>query len=212
MKFIVAYRTAGFLIAVIPGLSLAGLPTINYSFWQGVTISPSFLAVGSGVPVSKCHVLTNEHVIRHNTKPEIRYAGEVYRASLSAQDDQNDMALLNVDGCPFQQFATVADRAPQVGEKLTSTYYSPGFNFFDRMSKTTGLFIGYKKIRVQNEFEMDSMIINDQNPRVGSSGGGVSSERGLVSVIFGVATKYSEPKTYAVKYQALKRFLGKNLI
>ncbi|CAA6800035.1 MAG: Unknown protein [uncultured Thiotrichaceae bacterium] len=162
--------------------------------------------------MSKCHVLTNEHVIRHNKKPEIRYAGEIYRSSLAAQDDRNDMALLKVDECPFQQYASVAERAPQVGDKLTSTYYSPGFNFSDRMSKTSGAFIGYKKILVKNEFVMDSMLIDDKNPRVGSSGGGVSSEQGLVSVIFGVATKLSKPKTYAVNYRALKRFLDENLI
>lgn len=212
MNSTVAYRMAGFLIAVAPGLSLAGLPTTNNSHWQGVTISPSFLSVGSGVPVSKCHVLTNEHVIRHNKKPDIRYVGETYRSSLAAQDDQNDMALLKVEDCPFQQYATVADKPPRIGEKLTSTYYSPGFNFSDRMSKTTGSFIGYKKILVKNEFVMDSMLIDDKHPRVGSSGGGVSSEKGLVSVIFGVANKFSEPKTYAVNYLALKRFLDENLI
>lgn len=212
MKFTVAYRSVGFFIAIIPGLSIAGLPTNNNSYWQGVTISPSFLAVGSGVPVSKCHVLTNEHVIRHNKKPEIRYAGEVYRSSLAAQDDENDMALLKVDECPFEQFARVAERAPQIGEPLTSTYYSPGFNFSDSMSKTSGPFMGYKKILVKNKFVMDSMVIHDTKPRVGSSGGGVSSEQGLVSVIFAVATKFSEPTTYAVNYRALKQFLDDNLI
>lgn len=180
--------------------------------WKGVVITSGFSLVASGVPLSRCHVLTNEHVIRKRSHVNISYGGESYRAKVVSIDHKNDLALVKIPTCPIINFARVSNVKPKAGDKLTSIYYKPGLNFFNRMIQTTGEFLGYKNIVTEERKKMTSMLIADERPRVHASGGGVSSKNGLVSVIFGISDYNKRPATYAVHYDALKAFLKKNNI
>ena len=203
------------LLFLSPIISFAGIstPSLNQNNqWQGAVVYSMFKTMGSGVPVSQCHVLTNEHVVRGSKKAHVVISSEKYRAKVVSVDNDNDMALLKIDDCPIKHFAKVAKIAPKKGDTLTSVYYKPGFNFFRRMIKSKGTFIGFGQILTEEDKAMTSMMIDDPHPKQRSSGGGISSEHGLVSVIFGIASKYTEPTTYAVSYDALKSFLVQNHI
>ncbi|HEC04903.1 MAG TPA: serine protease [Thiothrix sp.] len=180
--------------------------------WQGAAVYSMFDTMGSGVPVSQCHVLTNEHVVRGSKRANVDIAGERYTATVISIDSDNDMALLRVSDCPIEYFAKLSKVAPKKGDMLTSVYYKPGFNFFRRMTKTKGKFVGFGQMLTEEDKTMTSMIIDDKRPRIGSSGGGISTKNGLVSIIYGVASKYAKPTTYAISYDALKAFMLKNHI
>jgi len=182
---------------------------INRNQWQGVVVYSNFL-MGSGVPISKCHVITNHHVIRTSNDAGILIDGEQYFAKVIDKDTYNDLALLAVDGCPILKYASVANVPPEEGETLTSVYYKPGLNLLNRMIKTQGKFKWYSDIDSNQGRSMRSMVIDDPRPGLRSSGGGVSSKNGLVSIIFGISTIRFKPHTYAVNYTALKSFVDRN--
>ena len=180
--------------------------------WKGVVITSGISMIASGVPLSRCHVLTNEHVVRKRSYVNISYEGKSYQAKVVSIDHKNDLALVKIPTCPIMNFARVSNVKPKAGDKLTSVYYKPGLNFFNRMIKTTGEFLGYKNIVTEERKRMSSMLIADETPRVHASGGGVSSKNGLVSVIFGISDYNKRHATFAVHYDALKAFLKKNHI
>lgn len=199
------------ILLFAPALSLGGVSKpAHQNTWQGVIVYSAIKSMGSGVPVSQCHVLTNEHVVRGGKTAKVVISGEHYDANIVSIEHDNDMALLKIPDCPITRYAKVAPTGPKKGDVLTSVYYKPGFNLFKRMTRTRGVYKGTSQIMTEEDKSMVSMVIEDPRPRKRSSGGGVSSEHGLVSVIFGIASKYSQPRTYAVHYPALKSFLLQN--
>ncbi len=197
---------------LIPTFSFAGISVSTHDQWQGATVYSMFDTMGSGVPVSQCHILTNEHVVRGSKNARVVIAGEQYSAKVVAVESDNDMALLKISECPIEHYAKVSKVAPKKGDTLTSVYYKPGFNFFRRMLKSKGKVIGFGQILTEEDKAMTSMLIDDPYPQQRSSGGGISSEHGLVSVIFGIASKYSKSTTYAVSYDALRSFMRQHHI
>ena len=201
-------------LSLLASLSFAGVSTdlAPGNQWRGAIVYSTNNTMGSGVPVSHCHVLTNEHVVRGGTVANVVINQEEYSAEVIAIENVNDMALLRIEGCPIAHFASVSKVPPEKGDTLTSVYYKPGFNFFNRMIKSKGKFVGFGQVLTEEDKAMTSMVIDDPHPRHRSSGGGISSQYGLVSVIFGIASKYTKPTTYAVSYDALRSFLLENNI
>ncbi len=194
-------------------LSLQNLHAASsVSQWNGAIVYAGSSKVSSGVPVSKCHVLTNEHAIRHWQKVSVAIARHKYIARVIAIDKHHDLALLKLDTCPIRNYAKVSSTQPVRGEKLTSVYYRFGLIFSKKMIKSTGSFLGYLDVTTEEDKKMLSMVIDDKQPRKGASGGGVFTRNGLVSVIFGVTDGNMPHKTFAVDYFSLTQFLKKNNI
>ncbi|HIQ07302.1 MAG TPA: serine protease [Thiotrichaceae bacterium] len=178
--------------------------------WSGATVYSMLDNMGSGVPVSKCHILTNEHVVRGSPQISVYINHKHYLGYVAAIDHDNDMALIKLLGCPLRKFAKLAPYPPAKGEILTSVYYKPGINVFDKVTRTQGEFVGFERIITEEDKAMYSMVINDPIPQKRASGGGIVSNLGLVSVIFGIAPLQEKPTTYAVSYFALREFLLSN--
>lgn len=203
------------LVLLAPFASVnAGSSNINRQ-WNGVIIDSSYhqyTRTSSGVPVSNCHVLSNEHVVRGSKQATVRIAGRNYtNGKVVATDNANDLSLIFLPDCPIRNYASLSRVAPHKGDKLVSVYQQRGLTG-SRITQSMGRFEGYKNIVTEEDHHMLSMVIDDQRPRKGASGGGVISEHGLVSVIFGVINNRSQARTFAVNYDALRRFLGKNNI
>lgn len=178
--------------------------------WDGAIVYSMLDNMGSGVPVSKCHVLTNEHVVRGSPQITVYIDENHYIGYVDAIEYDNDMALIKLVGCPLRKFAKLAPQPPLQGEVLTSTYYKPRFNFFDKITHSQGEFVGFERIITEEDKIMDAMVVDDPSPEKRASGGGVASRDGLVSIIFGIAPLREKPTTYAVSYFALREFLLSN--
>lgn len=179
--------------------------------WSSAIVYSGNSTVSSGVPVSSCHVLTNEHAVRHHQNVVVATEGKKHSARVIDVDQKHDLALVKLSTCPIKSYAKIATAQPVKGEKLTSIYYRFGL-VFNKMVKSTGSFLGYLDITTEEDKEMLSMVIDDRNPRKGASGGGVITQNGLVSVIFGITDEQNSHKTFAVDYFSLKNFLKKNNI
>ncbi len=166
--------------------------------------------IASGVPITPCHVLTNEHVIRGSKRASVSYNNHRYDANVIDIQQYHDLALLELPTCPIQHYAQVSKIRPKKGDILTSVYYKPGVNLLHQMIKTTGTFLGYQEIITEENKTMLSMMIDDKTPRIHASGGGVSTKNGLVSVIFGVLDNKRAQATFAVSYDGLRAFLDRN--
>ncbi len=178
--------------------------------WQGVVVRSGALMIASGVPITPCHVLTNEHVIRGSKRASVSYNNHRYDANVIDIQQYHDLALLELPTCPIQHYAQVSKIRPKKGDILTSVYYKPGVNLLHQMIKTTGTFLGYQEIITEENKTMLSMMIDDKTPRIHASGGGVSTKNGLVSVIFGVLDNKRAQATFAVSYDGLRAFLDRN--
>lgn len=197
------------VINFIPIISIATVTTDN-KLWNGVIIYSNFFTMGSGVPISKCHILTNHHVVKNDKTAYVVINNEQFPAHIVDTDPNNDLILLKVDSCPITQYASLSKSPPNEGDILTLVYYKPGFNFFNTIIKTKGKLKWFSDIVTDNGKDMNSIVIDDPHPNLRSSGGGVSSQNGLVSIIFGISNQFSRPATYGVSYEALKAFMQRN--
>lgn len=180
--------------------------------WSGAVVYASGNKVSSGVPVSTCHIVSNEHAVRGQQRVSVSIAGKRYQADVISVDSVSDLSLLKLATCPIQNYARVSKVRPMKGDKVTSIYYKSGA-FFNRIIRTTGSFLGYLDVVTKEDKNMShSMLIDDSKPRKGASGGGVATKHGLVSVIFGVANRNNKLQTFAVDYFSLTDFLGRNNI
>lgn len=183
--------------------------------WNGVIIESKYYQytrTSSGVPVSYCHVISNEHVVRGSKKATVKISGRTYtNGTIVATDNANDLSLIFLPDCPIRKYASLSRVAPHKGDKLVSVYQQRGLTG-SRITQSMGRFEGYKNIVTEEDHHMLSMVIDDKRPRKGASGGGVISEHGLVSVIFGVINNRSQARTFAVNYDALRHFLDVNNI
>ncbi|MEE9302253.1 MAG: serine protease [Thiotrichaceae bacterium] len=183
----------------------------SVSKWSGVVVYAGDSKVSSGVPVSKCHILTNEHAVRGEQRVTVKISGENYQADVVSIDTAHDLSLLKVATCPIDHYAKISKVQPIKGDTVTSIYYKSGI-FINRIIQTSGKFLGYLDVVTVEDKNMFSMLIDDSHPRKGASGGGVATKNGLVSVIFGVANRNNKPQTFAVDYFSLTDFLTKNHI
>lgn len=199
-----------FFVAVFLSMSSQAKMQHTGKAWQGVVVRSGTLMIASGVPITPCHVLTNEHVIRGSNHASVSYNNHRYDANVIDIQQYHDLALLELPSCPIHHYAHVSTVRPKKGDILTSVYYKPGVNLFHKMIKTTGKFLGYQEIITEENKTMLSMMIDDKTPRIHASGGGVSTKNGLVSVIFGVLDNKKAQATFAVSYDGLRAFLDRN--
>ena len=199
-----------FLAAVVLSMPLQAKVQHAGKAWQGVVVRSGALMIASGVPITPCHVLTNEHVIRGSKHASVSYNNHRYDANVVDIQQYHDLALLELPMCPIYHYAQVSKIRPKKGDILTSVYYKPGVNLLHQMIKTTGTFLGYQEIITEENKTMLSMMIDDKTPRIHASGGGVSTKNGLVSVIFGVLDNKKAQATFAVSYDGLRAFLDRN--
>ena len=197
-------------------LSLTAFPLFSYAAvsspnkWSGAVVYTRN-NVSSGVPVSKCHILSNEHAVRNQQKVVVTLLGKRYQANVISIDKTNDLSLLNVSGCPIKHFAKISKVQPMKGDQVISIYYRQG-RMRNQIVKTSGRFLGYLDIVTEEDKNMFSMLIDDNRPRKGASGGGVATKNGLVSVIFGVSSQNNKHQTFAVDFFSFSTFLKKNHI
>ncbi|MEE9350716.1 MAG: hypothetical protein V3U78_00525, partial [Thiotrichaceae bacterium] len=54
----------------------------SMSQWSGAVVYASGNKVSSGVPVSKCHIVSNEHAVRGEKRVSVSIAGKRYQADV----------------------------------------------------------------------------------------------------------------------------------
>ena len=163
---------------------LANLATVNItSTMYRQTI---FLEVypqkdfGSGFVISADgRILTNNHVIGDPTRVEVRMADQTrYRARVVYQDQYNDMALLQIEPKKKLTVLHLGDSdVLRVGQKVLAI----GNPFGLDGTLTVGVVSSLgRKIRGENDQELDDMIQTDAAINPGNSGGPLLDSAGNV--------------------------------
>lgn len=134
---------------------------------------------GSGVYLGDRYIATAWHVPRGTpgTGTATFRDGATMRVSVNAADRVSDICILDLEReHPTLPGVTIAERDPQVGERLFSCGFGQGFRIFG--GPVTGFFQGYGG---------ESHWVAHQNPSVeGDSGGPIFNERGeLVGPLWG---------------------------
>jgi S1-C subfamily serine protease len=76
-------------------------------------------AIGSGFFVSKNgYLLTNHHVVDGARKIEVHYRGHEFEAKVAADDPTNDLAVLKVEGGPFESLSISRKEAADLGQDV----------------------------------------------------------------------------------------------
>jgi len=211
-KHVSRYIGVAIVLATLTPFTYAASSSTNK--WNGAIIYSGGYKVSSGVPVSKCHVLSNEHAVRNERRVIVSILGVRYQANVISTDKTNDLSLLKLPTCPIKHFAKISKVQPMKGDRVTSIYYETG-NLLHKIRKSSGKFLGYLDVKTDENRNMFSMLIDDSNPQKGASGGGVATKHGLVSVIFGISSTRNrnlKHQTFAVDYFSFSSFLKKNHI
>jgi serine protease DegQ len=164
-------------------------------------LSPSVVTIftdgglGSGVVYSEDGlILTNEHVIRGNTRVEVAFAdGQRVEGTVRAADAVTDLALVqaNRTGLPKPTYQT---DLPKVGEGALVLGSPLGFE----NTATAGIISGLHRSipgSASNSLSLVDLIQTDAPISPGNSGGAVINMRGE---IIGISEAYLPPSTGAV--------------
>jgi serine protease DegQ len=151
--------------------------------------------LGSGVIYSaEGLILTNEHVVRGNSKVEVAFAdGQRVAGTVKATDPVSDLALVQADrkGLPAAKFAT---GLPRVGEPAVVIGSPLGFE----NTATAGIISGlHRQIpgSARSSQSLVDLIQTDAPISPGNSGGAVVNAQGQV---VGISEAYIPPQSGAV--------------
>jgi len=135
---------------------------------------------GSGFIIgSDGRIVTNSHVIADPNRVEVRLSDQThYKARVLYQDQYNDMALLQIDPKKKLPVLHLGDSdAVQVGQKVLAI----GNPFGLEGTLTVGVISSLgRKIRGENDQELDDMVQTDAAINPGNSGGPLLDSAGNV--------------------------------
>ncbi|WP_380165140.1 S1C family serine protease [Jannaschia sp. R86511] len=157
---------------------------------------------GSGFLVGAGTVATAAHVVEDATSISLRFGPDVFRGNVVELDEENDLALLSVDGTPGSHQFDVADGPARVGTDVAVLGYPGGRPLAMTQGAVTSVDL---RVDVEGKdrrglFRTDSAI----NP--GNSGGPVVDSQG---VVVGVVTagSFAPGEGFAVSQPALQALL-----
>ncbi len=172
-----------------------GIPQLVENLAPSVVTIFTEGGLGSGVVYSEDGlVLTNEHVIRGNTRVEVAFAdGQRVEGTVRATDPVTDLALVQADrtGLPKPVYQTTL---PKVGEGAVVLGSPLGFE----NTATAGIISGLHRSipgSASNSLSLVDLIQTDAPISPGNSGGAVINMRGE---IIGISEAYIPPSAGAV--------------
>lgn len=180
--------------AVAPDAA-GGIPQLVENLAPSVVTIFTEGGLGSGVVYSENGlILTNEHVIRGNTRVEVAFAdGQRVEGTVRATDPVTDLALVQADrtGLPKPTYQTTL---PRVGEGAVVLGSPLGFE----NTATAGIISGLHRSipgSASNSLSLVDLIQTDAPISPGNSGGAVINMRGE---IIGISEAYIPPSAGAV--------------
>lgn len=172
-----------------------GIPQLVENLAPSVVTIFTEGGLGSGVVYSEDGlILTNEHVIRGNTRVEVAFAdGQRVEGTVRATDAVTDLALVQADrtGLPKPVYQTTL---PRVGEGAVVLGSPLGFE----NTATAGIISGLHRSipgSASNSLSLVDLIQTDAPISPGNSGGAVINMRGE---IIGISEAYIPPSAGAV--------------
>lgn len=134
---------------------------------------------GSGFVLDKQgHILTNHHVVAGAQLVEVTLSNKKkYRATVVGDDENHDLALLQIQNAPDLQPATLADsRDLIVGQRV----YAIGNPFGLSGTMTRGIISAIRSIGMPSGNKIEDAIQTDAAVNPGNSGGPLLNSRGDV--------------------------------
>jgi S1-C subfamily serine protease len=180
--------------APVPGAA-GGIPDLVENLAPSVVTIFTEGGLGSGVVYSADGlILTNEHVVRDNTRVEVGFAdGQRVQGTVKASDAVTDLALVQADrkGLPKPTYQSTL---PRVGEAAVVLGSPLGFE----NTATAGIISGLHRSipgSASNSLSLVDLIQTDAPISPGNSGGAVINMRGE---IIGISEAYIPPSAGAV--------------
>ncbi len=134
---------------------------------------------GSGFILDKeGHILTNHHVIENAQLVEVTlHDKHKYKAAVVGDDPNHDLALLQIQGAPNLQAATLADSSSlMVGQQV----YAIGNPFGFSGTMTRGIISAIRSIAMASGNKIEDAIQTDASVNPGNSGGPLLNSHGEV--------------------------------
>ena len=134
---------------------------------------------GSGFILDKeGHILTNHHVVENAQLVEVTLSDKhKYKATVVGDDPNHDLALLQIQGAPNLQPATLADNSNLVvGQQV----YAIGNPFGFSGTMTRGIISAIRSIEMPSGNKIEDAIQTDASVNPGNSGGPLLNSRGEV--------------------------------
>ena len=159
------------------------------------------------------YIITNAHVVTDKIYVAIRdFNGKFYRATVVAQDKQNDLALLQVDGS-FPSLHIVPSEQAEKGQRVLTVGY-PQISIQGNESKVTdGIINSFSGIKGDANWFQISVPIqggNSGGPLVNDNGDvlGVVVASLDVQKVFAITGDIPQNVNYAIKSSLLLNFLS----
>ncbi len=134
---------------------------------------------GSGFVLDKQgHILTNHHVVENAQVVEVTLSDKRrYKATVVGDDRNHDLALLQIQGAPNLQPATLADGTNLVvGQQV----YAIGNPFGFQGTMTRGIVSAIRSIEMPSGNKIEDAIQTDASVNPGNSGGPLLNSHGEV--------------------------------
>lgn len=134
---------------------------------------------GSGFILDKeGHILTNHHVIENAQLVEVTLSNKhKYKATVIGDDPNHDLALLQIQGAPDLQPATLADSTQLVvGQQV----YAIGNPFGFSGTMTNGIISAIRSVEMPSGNKIEDAIQTDASVNPGNSGGPLLNSHGEV--------------------------------
>jgi S1-C subfamily serine protease len=163
---------------------------------------------GTGFFVAPKRVVTNHHVVNGCTKDiQVRYPdGRPYTATISGQDPNNDLALLQTD---MDNLSTAAfEPEPRVGDQV-ATY---GFPYSGVLSSSGNCTLGY--VTSRSGMKDDTRFLQTSTPvQPGNSGGALVDMSGsvvgiVVAQLNAIAKSVPQNVNFAIQPSFVMNFLS----
>ena len=145
------------------------------------------VGTGSGVLISSDgYIITNNHVIDEATEIEVTLNNKKkYTAKLIGQDQNNDIALLKIDGEAFEYISFANSDAVKVGEWVLAVG-----NPYNLTSTVTAGIVSAKGRDLEGNANIESFIQTDAAVNPGNSGGALVNTRGeLIGINTAISSK-----------------------
>lgn len=192
------------LMVVMAVLLATSLPTFAIGFvaeevYESVFVIYSGNSLGSGFSIGKDCIITNAHVIDNPESVVVKtYSGEEYDAFVVGIDQEQDLAVLGVNGVEFP-YLTIADSS---SIKTGDDIYAIGAPKSMAYTLTKGVISAQNREIRGNKYIQIDAAINE-----GNSGGPLLNDEGQVLGINTLKMSDSEGIGLAIPMETVQSFL-----
>ena len=192
------------LVLVMAVLLATSIPAYAIGFvaeevYESVFVVYSGDSLGSGFSIGKDCIITNAHVIDNPNKVIVKtYSGEEYAAFVVGIDQEQDIAVLGVDGVEFPYLTIAESSSMKTGDDI----YAIGAPKSMAYTLTKGVISAQNREISGNKYIQIDAAINE-----GNSGGPLLNDAGQVLGINTLKMSDSEGIGLAIPMETVKTFL-----